>query len=117
MIQSIGICRVRLKAKEGENPQVASRRGGAFRNASVSGGNNCFSVIDARINLYPVGAAMKLPPGYLSIPAKRWDARRRRAPPLPKSQRPDIADACQGLNRTGASIGKRLRTLQKAKGK
>jgi hypothetical protein len=71
MIQSIGICRARLKAKEGENPQVASRRGGAFRNAIVSGGNNCFSVIDARINLYPVGAAMKLPPGYLSIPAKR----------------------------------------------
>jgi hypothetical protein len=62
MIQSIGICRARLKAKEGENPQVASRRDGAFP-------NNCFSVIDARINLYPVGAAMKLPPGYLSIPA------------------------------------------------
>ena len=42
-----------------ENPQVASRRVGAFRNASVPGCDNCVSVIDARIDLYPIVAAMK----------------------------------------------------------
>ena len=65
---------VGLKVKEkvkSENPQMASRRGGTFRNASVPGGNNCVSVVDARIDLYPIVAAMKRLPEYLSNPAKK----------------------------------------------
>jgi hypothetical protein len=38
---------------------VASQRVGAFRNASVPGCDNCVSVIDARIDLYLIVAAMK----------------------------------------------------------
>jgi hypothetical protein len=38
---------------------VASQRVGAFRNAGVPGCDNCVSIIDARIDLSPIVAAMK----------------------------------------------------------
>jgi hypothetical protein len=116
MIQSIGICRARLKAKEGENPQVASRRGGTFRNTSVPGGNNCFSVIDARVDLYPVVAAMKLPPGYLSNPAKKWTSEEDERLLYLKAKGLTLRLIAKSLNRTGASADSRLRTLRKAEG-
>jgi hypothetical protein len=117
MIQSIGICRARLKAKEGENPQVASRRGGTFRNASVPGGNNCFSVVDARIDLYPIVAAMKHPPAYLRNPAKKWTSEEDERLLDLKAKGLTLPMLAKSLNRTGASVDSRLRTLRKAKGK
>ena len=50
---------------------MASRRVGAFRNASVPGCDNCVSVIDARIDLSPIVAAMKHQPIELGLKVKQ----------------------------------------------
>src|SRR6202022_3199688 len=50
---------------------MASRGGGAFRNASVPGCDNCVFVIDARIDLSPIVAAMKHQPIELGLKVKQ----------------------------------------------
>jgi hypothetical protein len=60
---------------------------------------------------------MKLPPGYLSIPAKRWTPEEDEHLLYLKARGLTLPMLAKSLNRTGASVGSRLRALRRAERK